>query len=183
MEAIVNYNGVYLFVKDSSSEFSENIPEEAIVVDDNTAEKQLFGGRIRLTRSPSGVQLYVDGIKIQVIYINYDGQLTFEQDLPEDSVCSFLNQIEMLGVDTFLDNYKQSLLDAKEKYEDLARKIETNISISPDDSNLKRRLEYINEFISEVICIIFMLAINMNAGMDNHMYSNAFSEFINLYLK
>lgn len=183
MEAIVNYNGVYLFVKDSSSEFSENIPEEAIVVDDSTEEKQLFGGRIRLINSSFGVQLYVDGLKIQVIYINHDGQLTFEQDLPEDSVCSFLNQIEMLGVDTFLDNYKQSLLDAKEKYEDLARKIETNISISPDDSNLKRRLEYINEFISEVICIIFMLAINMNAGMDNHMYSNAFSEFINLYLK
>ena len=182
MEAIVYYNGVYLFVKDCSSEFSENIPEDAIVVDNNSAEKPLFGGRIRLTRS--GARLSVDGIKIQaIIYDDSDGQLTFNQDLPKDSVCSFLNQIEMLGVDTFLDNYKQSLLDAKEKYEDLARKIETNISISPDNSNLKRRLRYINEFIGEVISIIFMLAINMNAGMDNHMYSNAFSEFINLYVK
>lgn len=142
----------------------------------------MFGGRIRLTRSGEG--LSVDGIKIQaIIYDDYDGQLTFNQDLPKDSVCSFLNQIEMLGVDTFLDNYKQSLLDAKEKYEDLARKIETTISISPDNSNLKRRLGYINEFIGEVISIIFMLSINMNAGMDNHMYSNAFSEFINLYVK
>ena len=172
-------------MKDSSFEFSENLPEEAIVVDDNSAEKQLFGGRIRLTRiTRSGVRLYVDGIKIQVIdFDDSDGNLTFEQDLPKDSVCSFLNQIEMLGVDTFLDNYKQSLLDAKEKFEDLARKIETNISISPNDSNLKHRLRFINEFLGEVICIIFMLAINMNAGMDNHMYSNAFSEFVNLYVK
>ena len=139
----------------------------------------MFGGRIRLT-----TRLYVDGIIIKVInFDDSDGKILFEEVLPTDSVCSFLNQIEMLGVDTFLDNYKQSLLDAKEKYEDLARKIETNISISPDNSNLKRRLRYINEFIGEVISIIFMLAINMNAGMDNHMYSNAFSEFINLYVK
>lgn len=185
MEAIVNYNGVYLFVKDNSSEFSENLPEGAIVVDNNSAEKQLFGGRIRLSRlNRTGARLYVDGIIIKVInFDDSDGKILFEEVLPTDSVCSFLNQIEMLGVDTFLENYKQSLLDAKEKYEDLARKIEANISISPNDSELKRRLRFINEFLGEMICIIFMLAINMNAGMDNHMYSNAFSEFVNLYVK
>lgn len=182
METIAYHNGLYVFVKDNSKELSDNIPDEEIVVSSNIADKQLVGGRIRLAKN--GVRLYVDGIKIQTIsYDESDGQITFCQDLPKDSVCSYLNQIEMLGVDTFLENYKQSLLKAKSNYEDLAHKLENNISISPDNTNLKRRLRYINEFLSEVICIIFILAINMNAGMDNHLYSNSFSEFINLYVK
>ena len=45
MEAIVYYNGVYLFVNDWSSEFSENIPEDAIVVDNNSAEDAIVWGK------------------------------------------------------------------------------------------------------------------------------------------
>jgi hypothetical protein len=181
MEAIVYHNGVYMFVMDNSKELSENIPDEEIVVSSNIADKKLVGGRIRLAKN--GARLYVDGIEIQTINCDDYGKITFIQDHPKDSVCAFLNQIEMLGVDTFLENYKQSLLNAKSSYEDLANKIETNISISPDRDDLKRRLIYINEFLHEVICIVFILTINMNAGMDNHVYSDSFSEFINLYTK
>lgn len=181
MEAIVKQNEVFLFIKNDTFELADNIPDGIVIVNSDITENQLFGGRVRLTSN--GEKISVDGIKIRRIkYDESDGEITLSEWFPKDSVCSFLNQMEMLGVDTFLSNYKQSLLDTKSHYEELALKLETDISVS-DNSDLRRRLRYIRSFLGELICTIFIIAINMNAGMDNHMYSNAFNEFINLYIK
>lgn len=106
-------------------------------------------------------------------------------DLTTQKVTAYLNQIEQLGIDTFLENYKTTLENFKadimtlcEKYESLLKEEEPN---SGSANTYKDFLDRARFCLTILTIILFSLACNMKTGLDNHVYEDAYNEVLAEY--
>ena len=188
MEAIVKQDNVYVVVR-SKEVVREEIKsedlekDETIVVGDfrsykEVSSKILYGGRVLIQRGNNVCLLTIDGTEIcrivcyenpNTIYKTYrvDRCLFFEV------VAAYLNQIEHLGVDAFLSNYKAQLQALKNEVADLLEKLELEQTVNYDKTKVSI-LNNLRVFLQDLSLLAFTLFSSMNAGLENQVYINAY---------
>ena len=183
MNAIIKNENVYVVVRSKDAVNCESLKssENLIVYDDRySPDKSLYGGRVCVSYYSSGdTRITVDGIKIHDFSqsyseINTNCKFSFEQ------IAAFLNQIENLGIDSFLENYKKQLQELKKEFEVMAENLQQELSVNQDNDKIKL-LKSLKKTLLVMTCLIFSLLINMNAGLTNQHYTNAYDTVVNMY--
>lgn len=95
-------------------------------------------------------------------------------------VAAFLTQIENLGIDTFLENYRNQLQSFKTEIEKTIEQIQEEQALKYEESK-NFTIYGLRKFVRELSCLILCLFINMNAGLDNQCYIDAYNTIFNLY--
>ena len=192
MEAILLENGIYIGVDtyvDKSLDDSKIQESKELVCCYmySSGEAILFGGRVDVYGSSSGWSLSVDGISIKKLcstswHYDNDGFYYAKVDSSLDTaqVTSYLNQMQQLGVDTFLANYKQSLEKSKEELSVICDKLESELSVQENEIK-KKFLGKLRDVIIELVVILFALMVDVNVGLDNHNYVDAYNKIVNEY--
>ena len=180
MEAILLKNGIYIgvdtYVDKSLDDSKIQESKEFVVINCNSNPKReaiLFGGRVHVS-CYQGWHLSVDGIKIKVLEYTTDYPY-FANSL--QNVVVYLNQMQQLGVDTFLSNYKLSLEKTKEELTVICDKLEGELSVQENEGKAKL-LAKLRGVIIEMIVILFGLMVDVNVGLDNHNYVDAYNEIV-----
>ena len=124
--------------------------------------------------SSSVVPMFTKGDNDGFYYAKVDSSLDTAQ------VTSYLNQMQQLGVDTFLVNYKQSLEKSKEELSVICDKLESELSVQENEIK-KKFLGKLRDVIIELVVILFALMVDVNVGLDNHNYVDAYNEIVNEY--
>lgn len=179
MKAILLENGIYIGVDtyvDKSLDDSKIQESKELVCCDESDSAILFGGRVDVSYY-QGWNLSVDGIKIKVLGYNTDYPY-FANSF--QNVVAYLNQMQQLGVDTFLANYKLSLEKTKEELTVICDKLEGELSVQENEEKAKL-LAKLRGVIIEMIVILFALMVDVNVGLDNHNYVDAYNEIVNEY--
>lgn len=181
MEAILLENGIYIGVDTNVDESLDNSKiqesKELVCCGEYSSDNAiLFGGRVGV-RYYSDWNLSVDGIEIKV--------LKYWNDLPYfansfQNVVACLTQMQQLGVDTFLANYKLSLEKTKEELTVICDKLEGELSVQENEWKAKL-LAKLRNVIIEMIVVLFALMVDVNVGLDNHNYVDAYNEIVNEY--
>lgn len=181
MEAILLENGIYIGVDTNVDESLDNSKiqesKELVCCGEYSSDNAiLFGGRVGV-RYYSDWNLSVDSIEIKV--------LKYWNDLPYfansfQNVVACLNQMQQLGVDTFLANYKLSLEKTKEELTVICDKLEGELSVQENEWKAKL-LAKLRNVIIEMIVVLFALMVDVNVGLDNHNYVDAYNEIVNEY--
>lgn len=192
MNAILKKDNVYVLVRDKNPRAGITLDNlENLILCNNLNLKSIsiiknniYGGRVYLEipayRNGSDMlydycYLTIDGIEIMRFELySSTNKLSFEH------ITAYLNQIENLGVDSFLENYKLQLQEIKKEFESMKDELQSELAVNYDE-NKASTLDYIKKMILSITCIIFSLLINMNAGLNNHHYINAYNEIINMY--
>lgn len=187
MRAILFKNGIYVGVDTDVDKTLDDDKitesEDFIINDGNNDKTSLYGNRVEIYRNYKyEICLCVDGIDISDIRI-----LTYSDDkeievrikkLSLSQIVSYLNQMEQLGIDTFLANYKQALEKTKEDLTLIYDRLSSELSIQEDKS--KRRLfDSLHNVLSQIIIAMCALMINVNVGLDNHDYVDAYNAIVN----
>ncbi len=182
MKGIFKNENVYVYIdtdKDPQCELKDN--KAFIIGDKHIDDAFLYGGRVvvkckHYSFDEDRLSLLVDGIAIVKVY-NY---AEFYKYNTATEVLAYLNQIENLGVDSFLENYKRQLQQAKLEFEAFADGLQQELAINYDEKKAEELSKY-RKFILTLGCILFALLINMNAGLQNQDYINAYENIINTY--
>ncbi len=96
-----------------------------------------------------------------------------------DKITAYLNQIEQLGVDTFLANYKAAIIVEKEELSAMCDKLAAELQLRENEEK-EKTLSRLRSKIEDLIGLLFLLTINMNAGLDNQAYIDAYTESENV---
>jgi hypothetical protein len=191
MERIILHDGIYVYIEndDLTNDSIANADECTLIIDNDrntTWDVFLYGGRVELYRywNSSTLRFSIDGITIKDIkpcYLNSGSDSysygEMNNDLSFPKVTAFLNQIAHLGVDTFLENYKKNLEDFKAQMNEMATALENELKEN-EDSDKAQLLQKVKNLIFSIIIILFSLSINMNAGLDNDQYKEAYEAII-----
>ena len=173
MEAIFLVNGVYVCIDDNRS-YKRELEEEQTFIVNKGRRCVLFGGRVVVDQYSC---LSIDGIDLTNLTIgetiNLSKKFSFE------AITAYLNQMKQLGVDTFLCNYKETAKCLKNEVSSLSCKLEAELQVR-EDKEKERSLMRLRKIIDGLIGLLFLLSINMNAGIDNHTYINAYDECENI---
>ena len=192
MKAILLENGIYIGVDTNVDESLDNSKiqesKELVCCGEYSSDNAiLFGGRVDVYGSSSGWSLSVDGISIKKLcstswHYDNDGFYYAKVDSSLDTaqVTSYLNQMQQLGVDTFLANYKQSLEKSKEELSVICDKLESELSVQENEIK-KKFLGKLRDVIIELVVILFALMVDVNVGLDNHNYVDAYNKIVNEY--
>ena len=183
-DCIFKKNGVYVCVKDIDEDKEEDLKNDEdfvycrYVTTDH--ERPLFGGRVAL-RSDSGyVYIFVDGICINRVSADNNG-MYLSDSMSYSEAVAILNQIEQLGVDTFLENYKKQLVELKTTLVSEAERL--TLELSEQKASVKQAaLTKIHSLLAKLACILFAACIHLNAGLENSQYIDAYNSVANLYL-
>lgn len=169
MDAIIFKDNVYVYIKRKECK-DENIMQKEEVFK-FPGNYNLYGGRVEIRLSNNISSLTIDGISI----IRLDQYYNLDEDLPLNTICAYLNQINQLGIDSFLANYKVTVENLK---------IETMNKLNESKTtNNKTLISDLNGILDKLTAILFALCLNMNAGLDNHIYTEAYNNIINLYFQ
>lgn len=193
MDAIFKNGNVYVAVmkKDARKEidFSDSMDLILCKIEDVT-KNLLYGGRVSLElhkENPNSAychsnlcDIVIDGIKLKKLVARDSGQVVSLSYFSLEQAAAYLNQIENLGVDSFLENYKLQLQGLKSELEAQADGLQQELALNFNDDKAKV-LDSIKKVILSLTCIIFSLLVNMNAGLENHHYTEAYDNIINLY--
>jgi hypothetical protein len=185
MNAIFKQGNVYIVVRGKylRTDVDSNNIENLIWAENKSQNNAyLYGGRVTLKsyyeygRKLDMCRIEIDGIELSLINDSLEiiSKFSFEQ------VAAYLNQIENLGVDSFLENYKLQLQGLKSELEAQADGLQQELALNFNDDKAKV-LDSIKKVILSLTCIIFSLLVNMNAGLENHHYTEAYDNIINLY--
>lgn len=187
MKAILFKNGIYVGVDTDVDETLDGDKitesEDFIYYDDNHEETSLYGNRVEIYKDYKyKIHLYVDGIDIRILDTSsddYGKEIEVRiKELSLSQIVSYLNQMEQLGVDTFLANYKQALEKTKEDLTLIYDRLSSELSIQENES--KRRLfDSLHNVLSHIIIALCALMINVNVGFDNHDYVDAYNAIEN----
>lgn len=184
MNAIIKNENVYVVVRSKDAVNCESLKssENLIVYDDRySPDKSLYGGRVCVVYYSSGdTGITVDGIMIRKFFISYGGEVVTDSKLSLEEIAAFLNQIENLGIDSFLENYKKQVQELKKEFEVMAENIQQELSVNQDKNKIKL-LESLKKTLLSMTCLLFSLLINMNAGLTNQHYTNAYDTVVNMY--
>jgi hypothetical protein len=193
MEGIILHDGIYVYIEngDLTNDSIANADKCTLIIDkdSNTRDVFLYGGRVELRRQCRQYFSYTLILSIDGITINdikpcnlHHGSDSYSygemnNDLSFPKVTAYLNQIEHLGIDTFLDNYKKNLEDFKAQMNEMATALENELKEN-EDSGKAQLLQKVKNLILSIIIILFSLSINMNAGLDNSQYEEAYEAII-----
>lgn len=183
MNAIFKYDNVYVTApsKDIRQDVNAEEIQELVYDYDVKDDVNLYGGRINLRFSGSDeLVMKVDGIIINEFNFTSSGECKTTSSMSLHKATAYLNQIENLGVDTFIENYKIQLQALKTEIEGSVIKLEQELSAQQDEDK-NSVLKNLRASLRMLSCMIFMLLINLNAGLDNHCYSEAYENITNLY--
>lgn len=187
MDAIFKYENTYVVIikKDVRDGVDLNNCKELIIDKDYKRSNSLYGGRVVIRKDVNqGYRIIIDGITIKRFHYHEYGSSNYHFEVEEvfglSQVAAILNQIENLAVDSFLDNYKKELQNLKVEFEKLSENWQQDLSIS-EDNDKRGRLEKLKNILVAMGCIIFSLLINMNAGLGNNHYINAYDAIISMY--
>lgn len=178
MNAIFKVNNVYVGVR--YKDFREGIEVdelEDLIIYSGGPDLNLYGGRVRLKEGSGMFDIYIDGIRIEDISLNSEGRFynsSYSYDV--EQIVSYLNQIENLGLETFLENYKKQLENLKEKLEGISTEIQQNLQTEND-----KRLAIIHGSIMKIHSFLFPLYVNLNAGIETQDYTDAYNTIVNKY--
>ncbi len=193
MKTIFFKNGVYVYSEEKfkfdNDDNKAKTDVSIIVSDDRHFQRNyLYGERVRVSLFSDGSGcLTIDGIEIKRFYSPYTSDETcavieVTASLGAQKVTAYLNQIEQLGIDTFLENYKTTLENFKadimvlcEMYESLLKEEEPN---SESADTYKDFLDRARSCLTILTIILFSLACNMKTGLDNHVYEDAYNEVL-----
>ena len=175
---IFKQENVYVVVNRAlREEFAEQEIDELVFDSESAGETFiLYGGRVAV-RNSSGdwngynikTSMFVDGILIRQIEYDHN-KYQLNDELRIDKIAAFLNQIENLGVDTFLGNYKERLEELKKEIETLINKIVQ----TPSDQlaeTASSHLDSLKDILAIITCTFFALLMNLNAGLENNDYT------------
>ena len=70
--------------------------------------------------------------------------------------------------------------ELKKEFEKMIEDMQQDLAIKYDEEKAST-IESLNKVVLSMTCLIFSLLINMNAGLQNHDYTNAYDTIINLY--
>lgn len=194
METIFFKNGVYVCSEEEFN-FEDNdnkVKADASIIlsnNKNPNSRLLYGGRVKVSLLNAIFHIAIDGIEVNAFGYrsSYNNQADIYQtdNLSVQKVTAYLNQIEQLGIDTFLENYKTALETFKadimvlcEKYESLLKEEEPN---SGSANTYKDFLDRARACLTILTIILFSLACNMKTGLDNHVYDDAYNEVLAEY--
>lgn len=155
--------------------------QELVYDSEKKSSVNLYGGRVGLDNGGWGyIEMSVDGLLIKEISFSSNGVCNMDSKMDLRRAVAYLNQIENLSVDAFLENYKAQLQALKEEIEASAVKLEQELSVQQDEEK-SSLLKNLRSSIRSISCLIFMLLINLNAGLENHDYTEAYETILNLY--
>lgn len=195
MKAIIKQDNVYIAVSEGKNirKDIDPITDDSVILyridiivngHRNKRNNLLYGGRVELAENyidnnTQYVRITIDDIEIFYFYnddnIPYsDNNFTFVQ------TAAILNQMENLGVDTFLSNYKTQFQAFKHEVEVMVEKLEQEQTVQYDEKKADR-LQKLRDFLCELSCEAFLLFVNMNAGLENQDYINAYDTVMSLY--
>lgn len=175
-------NGVYTLIEHSltDKEIEELSKDKSFVVSSTKSGSglntfSLYGGRVKIEREESWYgsslqskfQLFIDGFEIT------------KKEYILDKITAYLNQIEQLGVDTFLANYKAAIIAEKEELSAMCDKLAAELQLRENEEK-EKTLSRLRSKIEDLIGLLFLLTINMNAGLDNQAYIDAYAESENV---
>ena len=202
MNAIFFKDNVYVLVKDKEPIDIDSIVNDKTLIGcygTKANEKSLYGGRVNIrfshTRGADCAYLYIDDIEIRLFEnrtYGYNGYRSYPylelvNELSLETCTAFLNQIESLGVDTFLENYKRTMLNLKTEQEKQIIALTERMGTENISSEDRRAIDYvlgkINLFLQQLCCIILILSIHLNAGLDNHIYTDTYNSIINQFFQ
>ena len=174
-------NGVYTLHCLEDEEFEELCKDKSFVVStiSESGIYLLYGGRVKINKDeywtgniyrPS-FQFFIDGFKITE-------QESVNSEILE-KITAYLNQIEQLGVDTFLANYKAAIIAEKEELSAMCDKLAAELQLRENEEK-EKTLSRLRSKIEDLIGLLFLLTINMNAGLDNQAYIDAYAESENV---
>lgn len=174
MIAILKQNDVFIYAEGLKDEV-KNDPSFAIEIACYKSA-YLYGNRVYISTNGNWVtSLTIDGIHILTPEDNY-----MSTSLSSQKLVAYLNQINALGVDSFLENYKKVMQEFKEEMSAQAEKYEASLAMKEDDA-LRKILMEIKNMLLRLSFLILALSIYMPAGFDNHVYTEAYEHVINLY--
>ena len=181
MDAIFKVNNVYVVVRNKKVREGIDIGQsEELIISKSKDSASLYGGRVYVSYN-SYYQAYrfmIDGIYIYKFKSSsYD--ISLDINLNMSNVAAYLNQIENLGIETFLENYKKQLESVKGDLEGLEEKMLQDLG--GDEENKNEKLSVIRESIIKIGTILFALYVNMNAGLQVQDYIDAYNMVINMY--
>ena len=185
MEGIFKNQNVYIYIDNDKDTITPIENQAAFILAPirDQARKNLYGGRVKIYYNYSygrydsdKLSIFIDGIGIRKVYSS--GSF-YEYSSPYE-VVAYLNQIENLGVDTFLENYKHQLQQLKQEMEKFAEDLQQELAINYDEKKAQELSKY-KQFILKLGCVLFALFINMNAGLENQHYISAYENIINSY--
>ena len=182
MDKIILFkNGVYTLHCLEDEEFEELCKDKSFVVStiSESGIYLLYGGRVKINKDEywvgnsrrSTFQLFIDGFSITEQESRYSE--FFEK------ITAYLNQIEQLGVDTFLANYKAAIIAEKEELSAMCDKLAAELQLRENEEK-EEKLSRLRSKIENLIRLLFLLTINMNAGLDNQAYIDAYAESENV---
>lgn len=178
-------NGVYTLIEHSltDAQIEELSKDKSFVVSttlngSGTRTFPLYGGRVKIKMEEYGYyrgqflfQLFIDGFEI------CEKKSVNSEIL--DKITAYLNQIEQLGVDTFLANYKAAIIAEKEELSAMCDKLAAELQLRENEEK-EKTLSRLRRKIEDLIGLLFLLTINMNAGLDNQTYIDAYAESENV---
>lgn len=174
MKGIFKNENVYVYI--NNDEDNKAPIDDVCILTDGKSNTFLYGGRVELWAYYDKVELDIDGISIGKV----DGDVSIEYRLSYSAATAYLNQIENLGVDTFLENYKHQLQQLKQEMEKFADDLQQELAVNYDEKKAQELSKY-KKFILTLGCVLFALFINMNAGLENQHYISAYENIINSY--
>ena len=174
-------NGVYTLHCLEDEEFEELCKDKSFVVStiSESGIYLLYGGRVKINKDEywvgnsrrSTFQLFIDGFSIT------EQESEFSEFF--EKITAYLNQIEQLGVDTFLANYKAAIIAEKEELSAMCDKLAAELQLRENEEK-EKTLSRLRSKIEDLIGLLFLLTINMNAGLDNQAYIDAYAESENV---
>lgn len=189
MNAIIKNDNVYVVVRNKEVKDGEGLINSGNLIIDNSSRRNnsLYGGRVKLEHYSGTWRISIDGINIEEFYIRQSSGSNYTHTFVErkghfdlEKIASFLNQIENLGIDSFEENYKIHLQTLKKELETITETWQQELAV--ENSNNKRHdLDELRKTLLAMSCLIFSLLINMNAGLSNQHYTNAYDTVINMY--
>ena len=185
MDAIFKKENVYVAIVDKDIQEGLDKKElEGFICETYGGEDvHLYGGRVVISLHNRDFEMKIDGIIISGLgmYAMYDVPL-ISNYLDIQTCTAYLNQIENLGVDTFLDNFKKQLLAFKDEIVILTNKYEQEQSIKFDDF-VSKKLNSLRNTILKLSMALFFLMVNMNAGLENQTYIDTYNTIVNQYFE
>jgi len=180
MDAIFKKENVYVAVvgKDIQEGLDENEFEDLICDSSCNDDVHLYGGRVVIRPVSGDLRMTIDGVIISSLRAN--NVLTVYNYIDIQTCTAYLNQIENLGVDTFLENFKKQLLAFKDEIIELTNKYEQEQSIKFDD-NVSKKLDSLRKTLLELSMALFFLMVNLNAGLENQTYIDTYNTIVNQY--
>lgn len=172
-------DGIYVVIPEIDDAKEEEVKNDPNLVYNylHKDRNSLFGSRVRINCcSSSTLRLTIDGISL----VYYDSCWRECSDISLDKAAAYLNQIENLGVDTFLQNYKVQMQAMKDQLTEMSNQLVAELAMN-EDKEKTQMLANIRKALMSLILVVCTLSIHLNASIDNYQYIDAYESVISQY--